>query len=1011
MRKFLFLFILVSLFCNNIYSQKYPQVFESRGMGGGGALYVPSINPYNNDEFYISCDMSETFHTTNYGKSYEILPFTAIQTSHQSKVRFTSNPQVMYNVNFANDLTVPVKSIDGGKTFQALKGTPADDQFQNLFVNSDGTKVVISFYGTIYLSLNSGDSFKKIHTCLNNGTGNLLGGVFFNGNSIYLGTNDGLLYSEDNGNTFQTMSGFSIPSDEAIYSFSGAYDSGTLKLYCLTAKLKDIYVFMFDNDPEAYRAWDNAKNDFTGFCKSLHTYNKKDGSNGSWLKASTFDSNTDFMMWVSNAENDVDTVYMAGGSKSSSPSVLRSIDGGANFAQVFLSNNNQNVNTGWSGDGGDRAWSYGEVALGFTVCPNNSQRLIITDFGFPHISSDGGANWFESYVNPSDANAPGKSTPKGKSYNGIGIENTTCWQVSWLDKDNIFACFSDIKGIRSTDAGKSWNQNYTGHNANSMYRLVQHQNGTLFAGTSNIHDIYQSTRLADNILDANDAYGKVIYSTDKGSSWKDIKAFNHPVFWVALDPNNQNTMYASVIHYANKAGQGGIWVTKDLNKLNAATWTKLPNPPRSEGHPASIVVLNDGNVVCTYSGRRAPSFTASSGCFIYNPNTNSWTDVSDNGMKYWTKDIIIDPNDATQNTWYVAVFSGWGGAPNGLGGLYKTTNRGTNWTKINTFDRVTSITFDPNNTKQAYLTTEQLGLWFSSNMDAVKPSFELVSAYKFRQPERVYFNPFNKDEVWVSSFGNGISVGTVGSVAPAEFTITGNIKDVENNVFLSNVSIELSGKSSSTYTTNNTGNYTIKVPIGKYTITPNLKGFTFFPNSATFEILEGSKIQDFVGMSDTPSFLITVSSNAGGLVEPNGIIKIKQGSDTTFNFIPSKGYIVSKVMIDGVVEPGTPIKYTLKNVTKNHTVEVTFENSNNVQDIEEIGYSIYPNPAKDVIYNDNNILSKFNSYSIINVNGEIVRDFGILKAELSLRNLSNGTYYLIFKSNSNLRKAKIIVNN
>ncbi|MCX6145790.1 MAG: hypothetical protein NTW25_00855, partial [Candidatus Kapabacteria bacterium] len=60
---------------------------------------------------------------------------------------------------------------------------------------------------------------------------------------------------------------------------------------------------------------------------------------------------------------------------------------------------------------------------------------------------------------------------------------------------------------------------------------------------------------------------------------------------------------------------------------------------------------------------------------------------------------------------------------------------------------------------------------------------------------------------------------------------------------------------------------------------------------------------------------------------------------------------------------------------------------------------------------DNNILSKFNLYSIINVNGEIVRDFGILKAELSLSNLSNGTYYLIFKSNINLRKAKIIINN
>jgi hypothetical protein len=63
-------------------------------------------------------------------------------------------------------------------------------------------------------------------------------------------------------------------------------------------------------------------------------------------------------------------------------------------------------------------------------------------------------------------------------------------------------------------------------------------------------------------------------------------------------------------------------------------------------------------------------------------------------MFYWTKDLIIDKNDISQNTFYCAVFSGWGGAPNGLGGIYKTTNRGTSWTKINSLDRVESVTID-----------------------------------------------------------------------------------------------------------------------------------------------------------------------------------------------------------------------------------------------------------------------------------------------------------------------------
>ena len=168
-------------------------------------------------------------------------------------------------------------------------------------------------------------------------------------------------------------------------------------------------------------------------------------------------------------------------------------------------------------------------------------------------------------------------------------------------------------------------------------------------------------------------------------------------------------------------------------------------------------------MVCTFSGRRNPSgaFTNSSGVFLYNPGTDTWSDKSDAGMDYWTKDLIVDPTDATQNTWYVTVFSGWGGPPNGLGGLYKTTNRGTNWTKLtgSEFDRVTSITFNPLITSQAYLTTETQGLWVSNTMNTSTPTWQLVDSYPFRQPERVYFNPFNQHEMWVSSFGNGLKQG------------------------------------------------------------------------------------------------------------------------------------------------------------------------------------------------------------------------------------------------------------
>ena len=176
--------------------------------------------------------------------------------------------------------------------------------------------------------------------------------------------------------------------------------------------------------------------------------------------------------------------------------------------------------------------------------------------------------------------------------------------------------------------------------------------------------MYQSTRLQDSILDAGN--GAIKFSTDGGLNWSTLRDFVHPVIGLALDPANTNRMYASVIH----STQGGIFVSSNIQNGGASKWTKLANPPRTEGHPFNVYVLNDGTLVCTYSGRRNSSgaSTASSGVFVSTDSGATWLDRSDTGMRYWTKDLVIDSSDSTQNTWYVGVFSGWGALPMGLAG-------------------------------------------------------------------------------------------------------------------------------------------------------------------------------------------------------------------------------------------------------------------------------------------------------------------------------------------------------
>ena len=747
-------FIIVILFASqNLFSQ--PSTFLPRGIGGGGAMFFPSINPADENEFYVSCDMSEMFHSTNFGLNYTQIDFQKLQTANTSTYEFTSFPNVAYTSFNDGNTIFPVVTNDGGVNWTPMAGYNVGTFGSVYSVKANynnPSQVVVGAYGDILFSTDYGATFNLVKHATNMGAGIIISGIYWDGLQIYIATNEGILHSSDGGVSFSIMNTVGISTGEVIWSFASANNGMHQRFVCITANSSDVY--------NGVMPWN-----YSNFAKGVYVMNDIDST---WLARSIgINFSSDFVMYSAMSATDITTIYLGGHDNNlGAPLVYKSSTGGDVWSKKFNTTNNQNIITGWEGSGGDKNWSWSETCFGISVAPNNSNKVLFGNYSNIQASDDGGDNWRQAYVNSSDQHVAGSITPQHLSYRSIGLENTTCWQVAWADANKMMGCFSDIGGIRSVDGGNSWGFQYTGFSANSVYRIEKSLSGKLFGACSNIHDMYQSTRLSDAQLDAADANGKIVFSNDSGLTWTTLHTFGHPVFWLAIDPSNQNTMYASVIHYGGTQGSqlGGIYKTNDLNNLSSSTWTKLPNPPRTEGHPASINILNDGKVVCTFSGRRSSlGFTASSGVFIYDPTLNSWSDVSDNGMKYWTKDIVIDPSDVLQNTWYACVFSGWGGAANGLGGLYKTTNRGLNWIKLTgaPFDRVTSITFNPSNNNQAFLTTETQGLWFSSTMNSMTPTWSLVTSYPFRQPERVFFNPYNQSEVWVSSFGNGMKVGNM----------------------------------------------------------------------------------------------------------------------------------------------------------------------------------------------------------------------------------------------------------
>lgn len=736
------------LFVSSLMAQ--PQSWLAKGIGGGGALFSASISPTQPDEVYITCDMSQLFHSNNFGKSWDQIHFNQIQTSNtRTVVRFTSNPKIQYTLNKSvSDVVTPMRTTDGGNTWKPLKSDPTSGDAYTLWSDMDSTKrLLMSDYRNLYYSTDGGDTWVKKYSAPR-----LLyvAGTFWDGRNIYVGIDRGLLVSTDNGQSFgYEQRRFPINTD-AMVTFAGAKQDKKLKFFCVTLGLDDVQA------------------DVTGasFPNYQHVL-MLDNNSPSWEVMETGIEITDKPFFVSMAVNNTNVAYLAGGSSNGVPIVLKTTNGGNNWVSVLKTNMNENIFTGWQGHRGDREWSYDEYALGFAVCPTDPRRLIITGLGFPHVSTDGGANWFQAYVWTKDENDANAITPRGKSYHSIGLENTTNWQLTWADPNTMIASFSDIKGIRSTNSGNTWHHCYNNISTNSVYYVAKHSNGNLYAAYSSVHDLYQSTYITDARID--NGKGGVLISTDNGLSWSLLHDFQFPVVWLATDPKNREVMYASVAH----STRGGIYVTKNLSAGVNSTWTKLAAPPRTEGHAFNIQVLKDGALLATYSARRTTAFTQSSGVFLSTDAGNTWQDRTDiPNMGYWTKDVVVDIFDNNQNTWFAGVWSGYGGASNNKGGLYKTTDRGVTWSllldlpsRASNTNRVTSCAINPNNTNEMYVTTETDGLWFTNNLRSNKPTFRQLTEYPFRQPERVFFNPYIKDDVWVTSFGNGMKSGVLGTTS------------------------------------------------------------------------------------------------------------------------------------------------------------------------------------------------------------------------------------------------------
>lgn len=739
-------------------------LFTPTGFPGGSGLFNLSINPKNSNEIFASSDLGGIWYSNNFGKTWYILPGHEAIGSHKTHVNFTNIPGLLY-ANLVDPVKYwfyPAVSKDSGKTWDAIDPDTTIHDANFLYADpNDFKRIVLSTSNAILFSNDAGKTF---HSVLN-GLNQYIAGVYFDGNDIYIGSGRGLLVSEDGGLSFSKALIPGLDANLGFLSFTGAKkSSGELQLFGVARSSSTILASTIGAD---YR---------TATAYSIRII--KDAQNK--LVAPWGSTSLDFYpFFIACATNNPQTIYISGASKEYIvPVIYKSMDGGASFSPIFHTDNNFNIKTGPSGAGGDFPWHWNETALGFAVSPTDANKVIMTDYSFMHGTDDGGDNWFAFYLDSNDLNPFGMTTPEKKFYRNNGLENSTVPTIFFVNAQRMLSGYSDLCACLSDDKGNSWQNKradfgkYTSvqFKCNTAYRFIRHAStGFIYCVVSTVHDIYQSTHIDPISLEVPYAKSAIFISKDLGSTWEVIKEFEQAAVWIELDTNNPEVMYASVINHDTSIG--GIYRTKNLSAGINTIWEKIPNPKEANGHPFNICVLPDGALFVTFSAFKEGTafFNNNSGVFYLPANGTVWENRSHKSMQYWTKDAIVDPNDPTGNTWYVCVFNGWGNAYDSqekikFGGLYRTKNRGLSWEKIFDAYRVESVTIHPENSNLIFVTTEGEGLWVSNNGLDTMPLFTKITDYPASHPLRVFFNPNNLNEVWVSALGYGIAKGNLNEI-------------------------------------------------------------------------------------------------------------------------------------------------------------------------------------------------------------------------------------------------------
>ncbi|HUU29665.1 MAG TPA: hypothetical protein VM123_17825 [archaeon] len=717
------------------------------GPGGGGAQYLPTVNPIDPGNVFVRCDMTGAYVTADNARSWRMFNLRTVVNDFEID---PSQPKTVYAASSAL-----YRSDDGGLGWRLIYPDPGEivaehmvgDHAEQWFETAEGLpggeveRVIVkvrvdpsnsdhlwlarsnSWDSPPYTVLVSNDRGASWSTLAENPTGNVL--AIFPGQwwdrpeeAVVITENTAVRVSEETGQS--TV--LTIPGSPLIAAEGGKGNAGVI-LYALT--VNNVY-----SSSNLGVSWQSRK---SGVLNDVGSFTA-----------------------LAACENQPEKAYLACGWTSNSEfGNFKTTDSGASWSWVYRANSTRilsnNYSAGWLDKNYGPGWR--EYSFGLGVCPTNPDICYATDWAATIRTTDGGAHWEQVYT---DMLADGSARSRG-------LDVTTCYGVHFdpFDSLHIFISYTDIGAFQSFDGGESWVQAIDGIPdswRNTCYWMVfdPEVQGRAWSAWGSAHDLPRHKMFRNGFEGKT---GGVAVTDNSCKTWRASNSglpASSVCTHIVLDPQSlsgSRTLYVC-------AFRQGVFKSTDCGQ----SWKATGTVPGTNRNYWRLALLPDGKLFVLIVRDRQGSVEFDGGLFRSADRGASWQQVTLPEGVNFPNDLVYDPSNPDRmflSCWpWTKVGEQYKGdwlRTEVGGGLLLSEDGGSSWRRVFRDDaHVYAAAIDPDNPSKVYINTFDSAAFHSADSGE---TWSRIKGYNFKWGHRPVVDPHNPGMLYLTTFGGSVFHG------------------------------------------------------------------------------------------------------------------------------------------------------------------------------------------------------------------------------------------------------------